>query len=76
MAMDKNKGKGKPAPSKQVTSKNYETGKTTKASGLRSQVQPGGFMTGKVYTTTNKKGQVSGIGAVRNTNKAASKKKK
>ena len=77
MAMDKNKGKGKPAPSKRVTSKNYETGKTNLPSGTR--VGPGGAMTGKYYTSTNKKGVVTGIGVQRNTNygakKAAPKKK-
>ena len=79
MAMDKNKGKGKAAPSKRVTSKNYETGLTGFPKGLRSQVQPGGFMTGpgKVSTSTrgNKPGgRVTGIGAQRNTNYVAPKK--
>ena len=64
-----------PAPSKRVTSKNYETGKTNLPSGVR--VGPGGAMTGKYYTSTNKKGVVTGIGVQRNTNyKVAPKKKK
>ena len=65
-----------PSPRKKssVSSKNYETGLTTNPRGVR--VGPGGAMTGKYYTSTNKKGVVTGIGIQRNTNYIAPKKKK
>ena len=80
MAMDKNKGKGKAAPSKRVTSKNYETGLTSFPRGVTTGDRPaGGFATGpgKVRTTTPKVpsgGKVTGIVAFGRTNYVAPKK--
>lgn len=63
MAMDKNKGKSvKASQKKQVTSKNYETGKTAFKSGLPRT--SGGYMTGSLKTSANKSGKVTQISAV------------
>lgn len=82
MAMDKNKGKGKAAPSKRVTSKNYETGLTSFPSGVTTGKRPaGGFATGpgKIVTSTDRRngksgGKITGIAAYNRTNYVAPKK--
>ena len=79
MAAKKKPASKQPTPSPRkkssVSSKNYETGLTTNPSGLNAR-PAGGFMTGKYYTQADKKGVVRGMGAIRNTNYIAPKKKK
>jgi hypothetical protein len=65
-----------PAPKSRVTSKNYETGLTTNPSGISARPK-GGFYTGAMLTSTNKKGVVTGRYAQTiPLKKAAPKKKK